>query len=239
MPLIKFAVLSLLVLLPCQLFAADNTRKISVTGKSETVVPAQYAVIKLNIKYIRKEMNQSHAELLKSMTKLSAALINIGLAEKDLKRSLILQGPEYSWVKDSEVLKGYYSQCQIDLHVNDIGKMPLVYKELANFKNISIQDTDFKRNDEFDIRRAEYEKALQAAKKKAEYMTQALQTKVGKVHSINEFSFEDGPLNYPASEAVAANIRTKDKALSSRSEANAEYGSIKITALVAVEFELE
>jgi len=239
MTCIKYAVLTLLIILPCHSFAADNIRKISVTGKSETVVAAQYAIIKLNLKYVKKEMNQSHAELMKNITKLSNALAKIGLTEKDIKRSLVLQGPEHSLIRDTEVLKGYYSQCQIDLNVNDIGKMALVYKELANFKNLTIESTEFKRNDEFDIRKTEYEKALQAARKKAEYMTQALQAKMGKVHSIREFNLETGPDTIPATEAVAANISRRQREAYTSNEPVSEYGNIKITALVSVEFELE
>lgn len=237
MGLFRFVVLSVLVLLPGQLIAAEsNIRTISVTGKSETVVGAQYATIKLEIKHVRREMNQSHVELMKSVAKLSNALGRIGLAETTMKQSLVLQGPEYTWVKNSQVLRGYYSQCHIELRVDDMTKMPLVYSELANIKYITIQGTEFKRHDEFSIQKGEYESALKAARIKAEYMAQALQAKVGRVHSIQEVSFDDG---YHAAGEVAANVLTRSKAESARSETKVEYGSIKMTAVVAVEFELE
>jgi uncharacterized protein YggE len=192
--------------------------------------------MKLEIKHVRKGMNQSHGELMKSISKLSDALAGIGLADTTMKRSLVLQGPEYSWTRDSQTLQGYFSRCEIDLYVDDMNKLPLVYKELANFRQVSILDTDFKRHDEFSIRKGEYEKALQASRVKAEYMAQALQAKVGKVHSIQELGLEDGC--YAAGES-AGNLRSMSKAASAQNEAAAEYGSIKITALVAVEFDLD
>lgn len=228
--LIKIALLSLILILPCQTYAAENIRKITVTGKSETVIEAHYAIIQLNIKYVKKEMNQSHIELIKTISKLTNELKNIGLSDTDIKKSLILQGQEYSWEKDSRVLKGYYSECLIDLYVKNINKIADVYKELANYQSITIQGTDYRRNDEFDIRKIEFEKALQAAKKKAEYMAQTLNTKIGKVYSIQELSSE----NCFTVSTYTNVLREKEP-----SESKSGYGNIKISALVVVEFELE
>ncbi|MDD1778195.1 MAG: SIMPL domain-containing protein, partial [Candidatus Helarchaeota archaeon] len=136
----------------------------------------------------------------------------------------------YSWEKDSRVLKGYYSECLVDLYVKDMSKISEVYKKLANYQNITIQETDYKRNDEFEIRKIEFEKALLAAKKKADYMAQTLDTKIGKVYSIQELSAD----NFFA-------ISTYSNVLKERevSDSKSGYGNIKITALVLVEFELE
>ncbi len=230
MQFIKIVLLALIVVLPVKTYANENVRKITVTGKSETVVEAHYAIVKLNIKYVKKEMNQSHIELMKTISKLTDELKDIGLTDADIKKSLILQGQEYSWEKDSRVLKGYYSECSIDLYVKDISKMAAVYEELSNYQSITIQDTDYKRNDEFDIRKVEFEKAIQAAKKKAEYMTQILNVKIGKVHAIHELSSE----NCFTVSTYANVLREKES-----SEVKTGFGNIKISALVDVEFELE
>ena len=100
---------------------------------------------------------------------------------------------------------------------------------MANHQDVTIQSTDFRRNDEFDIRKTEYEKALQAAKSKAEYMAQIMGTQIGKVYSIQELSSE----NY-FSASTFSNIRTVEM-----DEGKTGYGNIKISALVVVEFELE
>ena len=229
MQLIKIALLSLIFILPCQTFASENIRKITVIGKSETVVEAHYAVIQLNIKHVEKEINQSHIELMKTIPKLTGELKKIGLTDTDIKKSLILQGQDYSWEKNSRVLKGYYSECLIDLHVKDINKIAEVYRELANYQSITIQGTDFKRNDDFDIRKIEYEKALRAAKEKAEYMAQMLNTKMGRVYSVQEVSNGDyfmPQMLYEKEAMKAENVPTG-------------FGNIKISVSVIVEFELE
>ena len=209
---------------------AKDIRKITVSGKAENTVEAQKAEIDLSIKIVSRDMSQSHAALTRSLSGLEKELKAIGLDEKDIKRSLVLQGAEYNWEKNSNVLKGYYAECFVDVTVNDIREMADVYRILAGHKDLTIQSTEFKRNDEFELRKAEFEKALLAAKKKAEFMAQALGAKAGRVHAIVEGSAE----TWPMLEGFAKNMEKRES-----SGGQTSYGTIKITARVMVEFELE
>jgi uncharacterized protein YggE len=229
---IKIALSVLMLTLPVQVSAAENIRKITVTGKSEITLDADHAIIQLEIKHIKKEMSQSHRALTETIAKLTKALMSIGVTDKDIRKSLILQGPEYSWEKNSRVHKGYYSECIVELDVNDISKMAAIYRELANYQNITIQGTDYKRNDEFDVREKEFEKALLAAKKKAEHMAQALNVRIGKVYAIQELSLDNLVLGH-----TYANVEAKKERM--LGEDRTGYGNIRISALVVVEFELE
>jgi uncharacterized protein YggE len=107
--------------------------------------------------------------------------------------------------------------------------MSRVYQELANYKNITIHNTDYKRDDYFDVREKEFDKALQAARKKAEHMAQVLNVKIGKVHSIQELSPDNIFRNFNSNVAQVQYMGTE----------NSGYGTIKIVASVIVEFELE
>lgn len=229
MRLTRMIVLSMLLILPSGIFAAENIRKITVTGKSEIVVEAHYAIIQLNIRHVKREMAESHKELMKTISDLTGELKNTGLSDSDIKKSLVLQGQEYSWENNSQVLKGYFSECFVELNIKDINRLDQVYKTLANFRSIAITGTDYRRNDEFEVRKTEFEKALHAAGKKAEYMANALNAKIGKVYSIQESSADD-------SFAVNTYARLSDKGTP---ESKSGYGSIKVTAIALVEFELE
>lgn len=230
MSLIRMILLSLIFILPSSIFAAENIRKITVTGKSEIVVEAHYAIIQLNIRHVKREMAESHNELLRTISELTGELKKNGLPDTDIKKSLVLQGQEYSWEDNSQVLKGYFSECFIELNVKDINKLDEVYKALANYRSVSIIGTEFRRNDEFEVRKTEFEKALHAARKKAEYMANALNAKIGKVYSIQESGSDDSLVVN-----TYANLSEKGGATESKSG----YGSIKVTALAVVEFELE
>jgi len=235
MRIINLALVAFFFMLPFSASAAEETkdiRKITVSGKAENTLEAQRATVHLTIRHVKKEMNQSYAALTATLSRLIKDLTTIGLVDKDIKKSLVLQGADYSWEKDSQVLKGYYSQCYVDVSVNDIKKMSDVDRVLAGYKAITVHGTEFERNDEFEMRKAEYEKALLAAKKKAEFMAQALGAKVGRVHSIQE----EGSENWYGISTYAANVAEKPE---QGGGSQAGYGTIKITARVMVEFELE
>jgi uncharacterized protein YggE len=210
---------------------AKDIRKITVSGKAENTLEAQKAEINLSIKIVSRDMGQSHAALTRTLSGLEKELKTTGLEAKDIKRSLVLQGAEYNWEKQTHVLKGYYAECYVDVTVNDIRKMADVYRTLAGYKDISIESTEFKRNDEFELRKAEFEKALLAAKKKAEFMAQVLGARIGKVHAIQEA----GADTRIETKAFAANVAHKPE----RTDDQTSYGTITITASVMVEFELE
>jgi hypothetical protein len=222
-----------MIMLPLSASSAEvskDIRKITVSGKAENTVEAQRAEVGLSIKIVKKDMSQSHTALTGELSRLAKELNAIGLPDKDIKRSLVLQGAEYNWEKDSRVLKGYFAECYVDVTVNDITKMADLYRTLAGHKDITIQSTEFKRNDEFDLRKAEFEKALVVAKKKAEFMAQALGAKIGRVHAIAE----EGTENW-SEVKLYQNVVTKDEA----GGAPTSYGTIRISARVMVEFELE
>lgn len=212
-------------------YAVENVRKVTVTGKSETIVQAHYAVIHIEAKRVQKEMSMSHSEVMRIISSMTRDLKNLGLKDADIRRSLVLQGPEYAWERNSRVLKGYYSECVLELTVNDINKISDVYRKLAEYKDISIEDTEFKRNDEFEIRQAEFKKALSMAEKKARAMAGTFGAKLGKVYSIQEIS-ESG-----YNKAFYSNVISKGEIAGATEKAN--YGNIKISALVVVEFELQ
>lgn len=233
MRIINLTLVAFIFMLPLSAPAeeAKDIRKIAVSGKAETTLEAQRATIQLSIRHVKPEMDRSHAELTGTLSRLVKELAAAGVSDKDIKKSLVLQGADYAWEKNSQVLKGYYSECYLDVSVTDIKKMPDVYRILAGYKSVSINGTDFERNDEFEVRKAEYEKALLAAKKKAEFMAQALGAKVGRVHSIQEVGAE----NWFAMKGYAANVAEKPE----KSDGQNAYGTVKITARVMVEFELE
>lgn len=209
----------------------QDARKITVSGKAENTVDARQAEVGLKVKIVKKEMAESHRILTTDLDGLTRELHAIGIDAKDIKRSLVLQGAEYNWERNTRVLKGYSAQCFVDVVVNDITKMADLYRTLAGHKSIEIQGTAFKRDDEFDLRKAESEKALQAARQKAEYMARALGAKVGRVRSI----VEGNTGSWPVLAGDASNVATRQAG----GGGTASYGTILISARVMVEFELE
>ncbi|MDH3973805.1 MAG: SIMPL domain-containing protein [Deltaproteobacteria bacterium] len=208
-------------------FAGDNIRKISVTGKSKVSLDAQYSIIHTELKYVKKTVDESYKELQKGLSAIIENLNKVGLTNQVITKSLIMQGEEKRWENKSWVHVGYYSSCNIQLRINNLSKLPSIYKELSRYNALAINSTDYGRNDEFERRNEGFKKALLAAKEKALLMAKSLNAEVGPVFNIHEISVE----NY-ASKKLYSNYRSEESSGST-------YGSVDITATVAVEFELQ
>lgn len=221
----------ILIVLQVPAVAKEDIRKISVTGKSEITVRAEEATIHIQILHVKKTMDDSKAALNNTIATLTEELKALGLTDKDIRKSLVSQGKKSEWENNSYVFKGYYSECTVVLKVKDIDNLVTVYNKLALYEDISLNNTEYKRNDEFEIRQERFKEALLAAKEKAEHMAGVLNVKLGKVHSIMEMSSQ----NFFAMEAYS-NV---SRASLSDSSSSVGYGDITISAEVAVEFKLK
>jgi uncharacterized protein YggE len=232
------AVLAVLALAVLFALAGCNEKEggtVRVTGRAEVTLRAEKSIIHLNVKLVRKDMTQSHDALIKTLDRVTKDMTDIGLKAKNVKRSLIEQGPEYRWKDDTRYLAGYYSEASVEVHMNDIDLMPKAYRTLAAHDDVSVSYTEFKRSDEYEQRMEQYEKALKAARKKAEKMAGTLDARLGEVRSIAEL----GEAGFFSANPVSNVASFGDQRSSAGSSVSAGYGYVTIEGRVVVEFELE
>lgn len=209
-------------------YADVSAGKITVIGKSISTVEAQYSIIHSEVKFISKTIEESHASLLQTLNNVSRALNNLGLPAADITKSIVTQGSEYNWQNNSRVHVGYHSTCALKLKVNDMDILHRIYNELAQHSSLTIGWTEYGRNDELELRNKELQKALLAARTKAEIMAATLNTEIGRVLRIEESG--SGPVGRP--EVLYAER-------SGNNSGGGTFGSVDITGIAVVEFELK
>lgn len=210
-------------------YAEGDVRKIVVTGKSTATLEAQYSIIHISVKRVNPEMDRSYRDLNQTLSVIIDKLKSIGLSDKEITKSIITQGSEYSWERNSRKHIGYYSSSNLQLRVNNLGSLPAIYNELSKHNSITIQSTEYGRNDEFKKRDEEFKKALIAAKSKAQTMAKTLEVKLGPVLRIEEIGSRGVITKAAYANVARAPIR----------ETGGTFGSVEIRAMVAVEFELK
>ncbi len=208
-------------------YADDDMSKISVTGKSKVTLEAEYSIIHAEIKVVKKEMDKSYKGLQQTLSTVIENIKKIGLSDKEITKSIIRQGSEYTWKNNSREHLGYYSTSNMQLRINDLNKLHLIYNELSKYDSLTIHWTEYGRNDEFKKRNAEFKKALLSAKEKALLMAKCLDAEVGPVFRIQEMS----------SQNIMTRNLYENQATTARS--GGTFGSVDIVATVLVEFELE
>ncbi len=208
-------------------FAEDNRRSISVSGKSEISLEAQYAKIRIQIKHVRGTMDEGYRETKETLAAVIDKLKQFGITDQEIIKSSLTQGEEFDWINSLRKHSGYFSAYHIELRVNDLSKLPLIFEELSKQNSLSILSTEYGRNDAFETRNKEFTKALQAAKKKAALMAKSLDADIGPVISINEIS---------PSDVRTLNTYSNDISDGSR---GGTLGMVNISAAVTVEFALK
>jgi uncharacterized protein YggE len=210
-------------------YAGDEIRRVSVTGKPTITLEAPYSIIHTSVKRVSPEIDKSHKDLNQTLFMLFEKLKGIGLSDKEIVKSIISQGSEFRWERNTKKLIGYYSSSNVQLRVNNLSLLPRIYSELSKHNSVTINSTEYGRNDEFEKRNEEFKKALVAAKTKAHTMAETLDVKVGPVIRIEEIGSGGTAPRQAYANVARAPIR----------ETGGSFGSVKISAMVAVEFELK
>lgn len=222
---------SILVLfLLTQPLFAEEVRTITVSGSSIKVVKPHYSTLHTQIRVISPSIEGSFSKVKEVLKTINSNLTAIGLEPEDLVASAINQGAEYSWQKSSKILKGYYSNCSLQIKVTNLDNIHKVYNELSKHQAISIGHSEFGRNDKDDLQYEVLQQAIKKAMAKAEAMTAAAGVSLGKVLHIQENS-------------IPQISKRREMLMSSRAadseQIAATIGSVTIREAVIVEFGLE
>ena len=174
--------------------AQENQKYVNVTGKSEVVVNADQININIHIRTIKKSIEESKKTNDKSVNDLVTILTGLGIDSQEIDISPVSMGKNYEYKQGERIQNGYYTNLDVSLLLKNLSK----YYELID--KISLNDTYEIVNSSYSVSNFEvlsksaYEKALTAAKEKAEYMAKALNVKLGDVIEIDETNFNGSPI---------------------------------------------
>ncbi|WP_163339359.1 SIMPL domain-containing protein [Desulfopila sp. IMCC35008] len=216
-----------IILLNVSAVFAEPVRTITVYNDAVAILPADYSRIHAQLKVVADSMEKSRSSVQSDMIKLAQKMAALGIEPADITVSTITQGIEYGWESNSRVVNGYFSAGTLQIKVNVLEHIHEVYKELSRYPSLSINYTEYDRNDKKQQETRLLQQALLSAREKAAIMAAALDAKLGAVHSIQETSLPaSGPQPFRAAKAM--------------SEVPAvTMGSVTVRAEVTVVFELE
>lgn len=201
---------------------------IGVNGHSEIILEPQYCIILTEVRTVNANIETSFQNLQTSLGEIIGHLKQMGLTDKDITKSIIRQGSEYSWENNSRRHRGFYSSCNMEIRINTISNMHRVYSLLAKYNLVSINGTRYGRDDEKEHHSKEMKKALQTARNKANNMANTMGVTLGRVLSISETGVSGGgPVAFMRADE-APKMRT-----------GGTFGSVTISANVHVVFAID
>jgi Uncharacterized conserved protein len=169
--------------------AQEHQRYINVNGTSELVLTADQINFTVKIRLIDSSVEKSKISNDKCLNELSAILKNIGINSNEMQVSPITLGKNYEFIEREHKQKGFYTEVIVSFLLKDISKYYELTNKLATNDAFEITNSDYSISNYELQHRLAYEKALIAAKEKAEYMSKALGTNLGEVIEIEENNY--------------------------------------------------
>ncbi len=224
--------LALLATLSTAPLLAEGPASIKVLGVAEERVPPDQLLLSCAIRSEGRELAGVAAANRELATRITKLLRHQGLGEAEIKTGSASFG-EHTEYKDHRHIKiGYYASTAISVATDKLELHDKLWFELAKFPEISI-GTSFGLKDRSKIRATARTKALQAARSKAEQMTDALEARIGAPLSIIE-----NPGAAHAFSNIASNSISMPAFSDDTNRGPLEPGLISVIERVEVTFEL-
>jgi hypothetical protein len=166
----------------------NNQDRFSITGSGTVYAKADIANIEVGLKTAtKKTAAEATAESTDKMNKITAELIKLNIADKDIKTSNYTLSPVYNWtnVKGQELV-GYEVAQTLTLKIRDLNKIGDVIAKTTEQGANQVGNISFTIDDEFALKNQAREMAITKAKEKAMLIASQSGMKLGKVTSVYE-----------------------------------------------------
>ncbi len=168
------------------LFPQESQRFINVNGTSQLILNADQIDFKIQIKVINDSALESKTLNDKYRNVLLAILKNYNVSANDIETSPLTFGKNYEYKDRDRVQNGFYSIVNVYFTLKDLSKYFDLTSKLAANENFEVLSSSYSISDYEKQHKLAYEKALIAAKEKAEYMCKTLGVALDKVIEIDE-----------------------------------------------------
>ena len=159
---------------------------ITVFGTATTEVVPDQMVWMVNVLYKGGSLEAvaaEHAGIVKDVLKL---LKDAKVDEKTIQTSRMEFGENWEYMASSRVKQGYFASTDISFKITDFGLYSRLWFELAKISSVSVLDVSYDHTKKIELRADTREKALRAAKEKAEAMARVLGAAMGEPLSVEE-----------------------------------------------------
>jgi uncharacterized protein len=180
---------------PRSALAADpttNEHVISVSGMGKVSVKPDVADVSLGVQNQRESAKAARDDAAQTMNAILAALKGLGIADEDIKTSMISVSPVYDYNSSSPRITGYQVTNVVAVHVRDINQVADVIDDSVAAGATTVNGVSFDVAD----RAAAENQARDAAVKDARSHADALATAAG-VSITGVASISENTVSYP------------------------------------------
>ncbi len=212
-------------------------RVVQVTGQGEATVAPDRAQLSMAIEARNADLAIAERSINDSTRAALAALKGLGLKDEDISTASYAVNPEYDWVDNRQVFRGYFARREINLTLRDLAKMGDVMQKLTKAGVNQINPPVLQSSKLKQIERGALAAAMDDAVGQARVVAESLTMKLGAVRSVNVGgSAVPPPLPSPRVMMMKASADAPETGGNEQTGFSA--GVIRVESSVAAEFEL-
>lgn len=212
-------------------------RVVQVTGQGEATVAPDRAQLSMAIEARNADLAIAERSINDSTRAALAALKGLGLKDEDISTASYAVNPEYDWVDNRQVFRGYFARREINLTLRDLAKMGDVMQKLTKAGVNQINPPVLQSSKLKQIERGALAAAMDDAVGQARVVAESLTMKLGAVRSVNVGgSAVPPPLPSPRVMMMKASADAPE--MGGNEQTGFSAGVIRVESSVAAEFEL-
>src|SRR3954469_5145024 len=174
---------------PRSALAADptpNEHVISVSGLGKVSVKPDVADVSLGVQNQRESAKAARDDAAQTMNAILAALKSLGIADEDIKTSMLSISPVYDYNSSSPRITGYQVTNVVSVHVRDIDKVADVIDDSVAAGATTVNGVAFDVADRASAENQARAAAVKDARAHADALASAAGVTITGVASINE-----------------------------------------------------
>jgi uncharacterized protein len=185
----KYFFLALFICFFCSTKAQEFHKYITVNGTSELILPADQINYTVRIKIVAATVEASKNANDSCKNALLMKLNKVGINSNDINVLPMTLGKNYEFNDSERKQRGFYTEVNVIFLLKDLSKYYELTNEISSSNQYEIMESIYSISDYELQHKLAYEKALKAAKEKAEYMVHALGVKLKDVLEIDENNY--------------------------------------------------
>ncbi len=211
----------------------EERHSITVSGEGKVIGVPDVAEISIGYTIEKKTVAAAQKDNTEKMNAFVKTLkADFAIDDKDLQTSGYSISPRYDWLEGKQVLRGYEVSQSLQLKIRDLDKISPVLDAAGQAGLNQIGSLAFAIDEPENIEQEAREKAIRAAKEKAEALAAVAGVKLGRIISFSESGNQPSPY-YPKSYAAM------DEAAGMGGAApEIEAGSTEVVITATVEYEI-
>jgi len=176
---------------------------IAISAEGKVTARPDIASISAGVLTEKKTVAEAQKENTAKMNAIIAKIKSLGVADEDIKTTNYSIYPQYDWIDNRQVERGFQVSQNVEVKVRDLAKIPDVLTAAGELGANQVGGVTFTIDDPEELRQQARLKGLEAAKTKAQALADAAGVKLGKVVGFSEGAgYTPSPMFYAKDAAM-------------------------------------